>query len=551
MSSGSGRVSLGLELTEWIEIQEQLISGALGRIKVAELLQKNDHTDGDLQHLRIWRNIAVEPMENAFRVLGLYWGVGYKFQYMGYDDSFSFSELSEKDDEVDCEVLFVDRSHYHLSDSEFISWINERERYLANITQRAIVTVIADTQIVFRMEGEEVSRISGEIEPFYDQRYERTTGSRLTPRTHFIIARELSTAWIASLFMPPRKLIAVDLDFTLHEGVLGELQNDVQVNGDFLALQAELIAAKKRGYMLAILSKNERQDVLDLLSSHADYLLREEDFVAIEASWDSKQIAMQRILERTRINQDAVIFVDDNPVELLQMMSAFPQVAVVSAADGPLQASQTLQYVPGYRRRLMDDLADTRIRDIQSNEEREALIIDGLNSYYRSASPVLGLTVRNEGHLERLVDLGKRSNQFNLTMARSGVDEFKAQNSIWLSLSLKDKFSDSGIIGGLLLKKTHDDRCEVEELFLSCRVLGRGLETSLICRGMLEGCRYLDVTTVAISWVIGERNGPALKWISELQQDGMSLEAGSVTLSNSQLVSLAEPPQGVEVEVEE
>lgn len=551
MNSGSSKVGLGLELIEWIETQEELISGALSRIRVAELLQKNANSDGDIRHLRIWRNFAVEPMENAFRALGLYWGVGYKFEYMGYDDSFSFSELSEKDNQVDVELLFVDRSHYHLSDDEFLSWIDEREKYLANITNRTVVTVIADVQIVFRMDSEELSRISSEKESFYDQRYERTTGSRLTPRTHFIIARELSTAWIASVFVPPRKLIAVDLDFTLHEGVLGELQNAVHVNEEFRALQAELIAAKKCGYMLAILSKNERQDVLALLSSHPDYLLREEDFVAVEASWDLKQIAMQRILEKTRINQDAVIFVDDNPVELLQMMSAFPQITAVSAAQGPVQAFQTLQYVPGYRRQLKDDLGETRIRDIQSNEEREALIIDGLNSYYRSASPVLGLTVKNEGHLERLVDLGKRSNQFNLTLRRSGVAEFKAQDSIWLSLSLKDKFSDSGIIGGLLLKKTNDDRCEVEELFLSCRVLGRGLETSLICRGILEGSKYFGVTNVTISWVIGERNEPALKWIGESLLDGIPSEAGSVTLSRSQLVALAEPPQGVEVEVKE
>jgi FkbH-like protein len=345
-------------------------------------------------------------------------------------------------------------------------------------------------------------------------------------------------------------LIAVDLDFTLHEGVLGELQNDVEVNKKFLSLQTELINAKKRGYMLAILSKNERQDVLDLLSSHPDYALREDDFVAIEASWDSKQIAMQRVLEKTRINQDAAVFIDDNPVELLQMMTTFRMVGIVSAADGPAQAFETLQYVPGYRRQSMDDLGETRIRDIRSNEEREALIVDGLNSYYRTALPILGVAVRNADQLERLIDLGKRSNQFNLTLTRSDAVEYGDHNSTWVGLSLKDKFSDSGIIGGLLLRKTDIDRCDVEDLFLSCRVLGRGLETSLICRGILEGLKFFDVSTVAISWVIGERNEPGLKWLSESLLNEMPSEAGSVTLSNSQLVRLSEPPLGVEVEVE-
>ena len=106
-----------------------------------------------------------------------------------------------------------------------------------------ITVAIADTGPVtlkiYDVLGNEVARILPDVssESHFDLRYERTTGSRLTPRTHFLIARELSTAWVPSFFFPPRKLIAVDLDHTLHEGVLGELLNEVVVNDDFYLLQ--------------------------------------------------------------------------------------------------------------------------------------------------------------------------------------------------------------------------------------------------------------------------------------------------------------------------
>lgn len=301
--------------------------------------------------------------------------------------------------------------------------------------------------------------------------------------------------------------------------------------------------------MLAIISKNDREDVLNLLQKHPDYLLRESDFVSIEASWGTKSDAMLRILEQTRINHDAVVFIDDNPVELMQMAAAFPSITCVSVDAGPEAATKTLQFVPGFRRSSEDHAADVRVRDLQSNEERERLIANGLAAYYDSAQPVLKVSIRQSDDLERLIDLGKRSNQFNLLLARSEKSEYMASGATWVSLSLEDRFSDSGIIGGILCIRDANNFCQLVDLFLSCRVLGRGLETSLICVGLMEATKALTGDHLQLSWVIGERNEPALSWIAKELTKAPIDDAGSITLSLEDLKELSHPPKGVKIEI--
>jgi FkbH-like protein len=219
--------------------------------------------------------------------------------------------------------------------------------------------------------------------------------------------------------------------------------------------------------------------------------------------------------------------------------------------EGAETACQNLNYVPGFRREGKDNLGDVRVADIQSNEERLALIQNGLKTYYQNAKPILEVSVQDSEQLERLVDLGKRSNQFNLQLSRLGQLDYQSENSVWVGLSLSDQFSDSGIIGGIVLRKVSNTECAVLELFLSCRVLGRGLETALICQGILEGMRYLQASNVQISWMIGERNEPALNWLASSILDESPVSPGSVTMSDAEIMAFAQPPQGVQVEVKD
>jgi FkbH-like protein len=539
-----------MNITEWIAAQPRLLTSDLTRLDVADLEEAEIFPPVSADVLvRIWRNYACEPMEHVFRLVCTFWGINAKFDYSPYDDSFSFIGWTTPPPGA-VEVLLIDRKHYFTSDSEFSEWLAEREARFEKVSGSKPITVVLSDDIRISVDGVEVSRLEpkSQTKPFFDSRYEKATGSRLTPHAHSVVARELACSWIPESVVAPKKLIVMDLDNTMHRGILGEIGMDVHVDVRAKELQEEMLRAKHSGFLLAIASKNDASDVERLLDEHPDYLIRRKDLVALQANWKPKFENLGDILELVRVGSDSVIFVDDNPAELILMASAFPKVTLVAAGED-VDAHETLRLVPGYRRSRTDDLADTRIRDLLTNQEREALIHEGLSEYFLTARPVLSVSVNDQSKINRLVDLGLRSNQFNLVLHRSTLTDFTVPGRTAVALSLADKFSDSGVIGGILLENSDSSTLKLLDLFLSCRVLGRELETPLIAAGLLASIDLTDTEEVEIVWTIGERNEPALTWLGHTFLNAAPSTAGSLRVSRNILSELAATPKGVNLDV--
>ena len=539
-----------MNITEWVAAQPRLLTSDLSRLDVADLEEAEIFPPVSAEVLvRIWRNYACEPMEQVVRLVCTFWGINAQFEYSPYDDSFSFAGWTTPPPGT-VEVLLIDRKHYSAADSEFAEWLAEREGRFEKISSTKPITVVLSDDIRISVGGVEVSHLEpeGRSKPFFDSRYEKAAGSRLTPHGHNAIARELASSWIPESVVAPKKLIVMDLDNTMHRGILGEIGMNVVVDVRAKELQEEVLRAKQAGFLLAIASKNDASDVERLLDEHPDYLIRRKDLVALQANWKQKFENLRDILELVRVGSDSVIFIDDNPTELILMASAFPKIALVAAGE-EVDAHEALRLVPGFRRSRIDDLADTRIRDLLTNQEREALIHEGLTEYFLTARPVLSVSVNDQSKIDRLVDLGLRSNQFNLVLHRSTLTDFTAPGRIAVALSLADKFSDSGVIGGVLLENADTSTLKIVDLFLSCRVLGRELETPLLAAGLLAGIDLMGTDEVEIVWTIGERNEPALAWLGRTFLTMAPSTAGSLRVSRNILSKLAATPEGVHVDV--
>ena len=539
-----------MNISDWISAQSRVLTREISRMQIVDLEQEDIYpqSTADLS-IRMWRNFACEPMEKFLQLVSGYWGITTSIEYSSYDDALTFAGWRTSVAET-IEVIALDRSYYKSSDQEFSAWLTERQRHLENICGSKPLSVVLSDRITFFVGEEQVSSIEPEDfeRPLFDGRYTKSTGSRLAPHTHIAIARELGSTWIPERIVPPKKLLVLDLDNTLHRGVFGEIGMKVSVDSRAHALQEEVLRAKRAGYLLAVISKNDARDIETLFADHPDYLLRRDDFVEVIANWNQKSQNLEKVLELTRIGSDAVVFVDDNPVELILMTAAFPKVTVIAAGEDA-DAHTSLRNVPGYRRSTSDDLAEIRTRDLLTNREREDLIKGGLSEYYQSAQPVLSVSVNNPNHLNRLVDLGRRSNQFNLRLARSNEQDFATNDRISIALGLSDKFSESGIIGGILLQPAGGSVLDVVELFMSCRVLGRELETPLIAAGLVAGLDLQHAEEINVQWVIGERNEPALAWLGRVLLGYTPVGPGSLTLSRRILVELAALPEGVSIHV--
>lgn len=501
----------------------------------------------------VYRNVASEPLVPIANVFFAFAGLRPNWWFAAYDDSLSLGP-PEAATGAQLALVVFNRDRFNGDDQSFETWLGERIDRLSRRHGNQAIAVVFDQQHSRRLHFFVGSVLVDEIlapvgQEFIDPRLEKLTGSPLTALAWMHVARNLATRLAYRLVAGPKKILIVDMDYTLHDGVVGDYGLGVQVSDAHKSLQHELREARSKGYLLALLSKNDLIDVMQVLEKHPDYQLRPDDFLAIDASWDEKAIGMQRILDRARVGSDSVIFIDDNPAELLSVGDAWPQVALVNAGDGPEHTLRNLRFCPGYFVHGDDHAAAGRLDDLRANAVREELLRTDGNAYVREARPVLSVRLNDEEDLTRLVDLGGRSNQFNLLLKRLKKDGYQQPNCNFAALSLRDRFSDSGVIGGLLVvPKADSEEGVVSELFLSCRVLGRQLETPMIMsalRRILDG-GHLDGAW--LEWTVAERNQPALSWLKTLSTEIDVSGPGRMFISRERIENLSQIPEGVECE---
>ena len=116
-------------------------------------------------------------------------------------------------------------------------------------------------------------------------------------------------AEIRKLLVPPKKVLALDLDDTLWKGVVSEV--GVEGIEPDAALQREALALKERGVLLVALSKNDAEDVAPVWDD-ARMALRSDDFAAMRIDWNGKSENLADVARELNVGTDSFVFVDDN-----------------------------------------------------------------------------------------------------------------------------------------------------------------------------------------------------------------------------------------------
>ena len=314
----------------------------------------------------------------------------------------------------------------------------------------------------------------------------------------------------------------------------------VKLTPGHLEFQKYIKALSKKGIFLALVSKNELADVRELFNKRDDYPLCLEDFSAIEVSWGAKSDAIKKVAKALRIAPDAMLFVDDNPGELANVLSEIPAINTLYAHEDALLTSRGVHYYPALWRWKLEDEDTKRILDLKASVEREILaetILDPAE-YFRSLK--VGLTFRYDPveQLTRITDLCNKTNQFNLAIRRFNqveiADRLKSNDASVVTVQLTDRLSDSGVIA-IIVATRKNTQLIVEELCISCRAMGRRLEDTIILSA-LKGMPIVDGCTEVIFKVShGPRNQPALDWLSGLPTLNRALQEGEVSFSISEL----------------
>lgn len=483
--------------------------------------------------VNVWRNHAFEPLVPLTTPYFAFCGWHTDFRLGGYDDSLMFVDRQE----ADAELLWLDSDRFlaRMAFDEWLPWLEGRLHALRSMSkapviiatwldeapQRARLQSLVDAlpAVYFADLGSVCSEAGV---PLKDSRSAALAGTPVANAAQVQLARELACHWLPGALLPPVKAVALDLDHTLHAGVLGEegIQG-VQLSPGHEALQNYVKGLQQRGVFVALVSRNERADVEALFAQRQDYPLRWEDFSATEVSWGDKAAAVERIAKALRIAADAVLFVDDNPGELASVTMQLPSVHAVYAHPDATLTCRAIHYYPGLWRWKVESDDAKRIQDLKANAERDALAEHATDpaEYFRSLQVSLVYRIDPVAQLTRLADLCNKTNQFNLAMRRFNqaevAERLERRDACIASVQLSDRLSDSGVIA-VIVAERQGERLLVEELCVSCRAMGRQLEDTIILEALRRMPIFAGCQELAFRVAHGPRNQPALDWLARL-----------------------------------
>jgi FkbH-like protein len=345
-------------------------------------------------------------------------------------------------------------------------------------------------------------------------------------------AADLAAA-LAGLAGRSRRLVILDLDNILWGGEVGEvgwpavtLGGHDHVGEAFVDFQRALKALTRRGVQLAIASRNDESVALDMLDRHPEMQLRREDFAAWRINWSDKARSVVELLTELNLGAESAVFIDDSAVERARIADALPGVLTPDWPEDPARFVETLLGLPCFDTPSVT--AEDRARRAMYADERtrrQALTAAGdLDSWLQSLDIVVTVEPLGPANLLRAGQLLNKTNQMNLTTRRASpeeLEEWAAQSdNLLLTFRVADRFGDSGLTG-LVGLSFSNDTAQMTDFLLSCRVLGRRVEETLLSAAVAQ-CRARGASRLVLDFVETARNGPCHEFLrrSGLQQTG-------------------------------
>ena len=224
-----------------------------------------------------------------------------------------------------------------------------------------------------------------------------------------------------------RRCLVLDLDNTVWGGVIGDdgLEGIVIGQGDatgeaYLDVQRTALALRERGVVLAVASKNSDEIARSVFREHPEMLLRENHIAVFQANWNDKATNISAIANELALGIEAMVFLDDNPVERGLIREMLPQVAVPELPDDPALYARTLAAAGYFEAIAFSEEDRQRAEFYQDNARRVTLQKQAgdVDAYLVSLNMRIDFRPFDATGRSRIAQLINKSNQFNLTTRR-------------------------------------------------------------------------------------------------------------------------------------
>jgi FkbH-like protein len=356
---------------------------------------------------------------------------------------------------------------------------------------------------------------------FFDLRLWYSSIFPFTPDGAFAVSNAVM-AIAARIHLTKAKVIVLDADNTLWGGVIGEDGiNGIALGQDYPGrvytdFQKRILSLQQRGFILALCSKNNPEDVNDVLQNHPHQLLKKEHFATQRINWLPKPDNLRSIAQELNLGLDSFIFVDDSDHECSAVRYSLSEVEVVQVparlAEIPacLDALARLEVTALTR----EDLEKTAmyVQERLRKSQREELTQTGgsIDDYLLSLNMKMTVGLNNPSLIPRLAQLTQKTNQFNLSTRRYTekdiAEKMSDSNTFVFHFSLADNFGDSGIVGLAIVERGADNKARLDTFLMSCRVIGRMAELAFL-NTIAHNLKSSGVEELSADYIPTRKNG--------------------------------------------
>ncbi len=317
-------------------------------------------------------------------------------------------------------------------------------------------------------------------------------GKMAIPRAAMAEAAADIKAAISGLSGGARKLLILDLDDTMWGGIVGDVGwEGLRLGGHdgigeaFVDFQRAVKSLKRRGIVLGIVSKNEESVALEAIRRHPEMVLREEDFVGWKINWTDKAKNIVDLTTELNLGLQSVVFIDDNPVERARVREALPEVLV---PDWP---EDKFLYASAFHRLRCFDAPQASKEDVERTEmytqerKREELQrqVGSIGEWLKNLQIKVRAEPLGSANLARSAQLLNKTNQMNLSTRRLTEAELSAwanqPGRAFYAVTVSDRLGDAGLTG-LVSFEREGDALRIVDYVLSCRVMGRKVEETMV-----------------------------------------------------------------------
>ena len=305
-----------------------------------------------------------------------------------------------------------------------------------------------------------------------------------------------------------KKCLVLDLDNTLWGGIVGEdglegIRLGLHYTGKpYYEFQKYILSLYHKGVILAINSKNNEADALEVLRKHKYMVLREEMFAAMRINWQDKATNLRELAAELNIGLDSMVFLDDDAANCELVRQELPEVLTLQMPDKPeknVSFFKTLHVFDGLQFTREDRNKNAMYAAQKQRRELEQGALN-LEDYIKRLEIKTVYYPMADINIQRMAQLTQKTNQFNLTTKRYVEADLRSLREKGYELEcveVSDKYGDNGISGVLIYYYDGEtETVKVDTMLLSCRVMGRNVENTFLERlesyARKKGARWLE-----------------------------------------------------------